>query len=128
MQRHACGSLRAPSVRSLTVSLDPAKRWLPLSVVAAELRYRAEKSRRKRLNHRLLDTRTQVVRRVDVGANAATTHGEVRTALEKMGKPLGVNDMLVAANASSLGLILITDNEREFKQVRSLAMENWRRT
>jgi len=97
------------------------------SVVMAELRYGAEKSQRKRSNHRLLDTLVQEVRCVDFDVNAATTYREVRTALEKRGKPLGAYDMLIAAHALSLGLILITDNEREFKQVRSLAVENWRR-
>jgi tRNA(fMet)-specific endonuclease VapC len=101
---------------------------LCLSAVAmAELRYGAEKSRRKRFNHRLLDTLAQEVRCVDFDVDAATTYGEVRTALEKRGRPLGAYDMLIAAHALALGLILITDNEREFKQVRSLAVENWRR-
>ena len=97
------------------------------SVVMAELRYGAEKSRRKRFNHRLLDTLAQEVRCVDFDVDAATTYGEVRTALEKRGRPLGAYDMLIAAHALALGLILITDNEREFKRVKSLALENWRR-
>ena len=97
------------------------------SIVMAELRYGAEKSRRKRFNHRLLDTLAEDVRCVDFDVNAAKVYGEVRTALEKRGKPLGAYDMLIAAHALSLGLILITDNEREFKRVKSLAVENWRR-
>jgi len=97
------------------------------SVVMAELRYGAEKSQRKRSNHRLLDTLAQEVRCVDFDVNAATTYGEVRTALEKRGRPLCAYDMLIAAHALSLGLILITDNEREFNRVRSLVVENWRR-
>ena len=97
------------------------------SVVMAELRYGAEKSRRKRSNHRLLDTLVQEARCVDFDVNAAATYGEVRTALEKRGKPLGAYDMLIAAHALSLGLILVTDNVREFRRVRSLVVENWRR-
>jgi len=97
------------------------------AVVVAELRYGAEKSRRKRFNHRLLDTLAQEVRCVDFDVDAATTYGEVRTALEKRGRPLGAYDMLIAAHALALGLILITDNEREFARVKSLALENWRR-
>ena len=62
-----------------------------------------------------------------IDVNAATTYGEVRTALEKRGRPLGAYDMLIAAHALSLDLILITDNEREYKQVKSLVVENWRR-
>jgi tRNA(fMet)-specific endonuclease VapC len=97
------------------------------SVVMAELRYGAEKSQRKRSNHRLLDTLAQEVRSVDFDVNAAATYGEVRTALEKRGRPLGAYYILIAAHALSLCLILITDNEREFKRVRSLVVENWRR-
>jgi tRNA(fMet)-specific endonuclease VapC len=97
------------------------------SVVMAELRYGAEKSRRKRSNHRLLDTLAQEVRCVDFDVNAATTYGEVRTALERRGRPLGAYDMLIAAHALSLGLTVVTDNEREYEQVKSLAVENWRR-
>ena len=97
------------------------------SVAMAELRYGAAKSRRKRANHRLLDTLAEEVRCVDFDVHAAATYGDVRTALEKRGKPLGAYDMLIAAHALSLGLVLITDNEREFKRVRSLVVENWRR-
>ena len=97
------------------------------SVVMAELRYGAQKSRRKRSNHRLLDTLAQEVRCVDVSVNTAKMYGDVRTSLEQRGKPLGAHDMLIAAHALSLSLILVTDNEREFKQVKSLAIENWRR-
>ena len=59
--------------------------------------------------------------------NGAALEGDVRTSLEQRGKPLGAHDMLIAAHALSLSLILVTDNEREFKQVKSLAIENWRR-
>jgi tRNA(fMet)-specific endonuclease VapC len=97
------------------------------SVVMAELRYGAEKSARKRFNHGLLDTLAREVRGADFDASAASTYGRVRTALERLGKPLGAYDMLIAAQALSLGLVVVTDNEREFKQVRSLAVENWRR-
>ena len=56
------------------------------SIVLAELRYGAEKSRRIRFNHRLLNTLAQEVRCVDFDPNAATTYGEARTALEKRGE------------------------------------------
>ncbi len=97
------------------------------SVVMAELRYGAEKSQRKRSNHRLLDTLGRETRCVDFDLDAAATNGKLRTALESRGKPLGPNDMLIAAHALSLRLVLVTDNEREFDQVDSLQVENWRR-
>jgi len=96
------------------------------SVVLAELRYGAEKSRRKRSNHRLLDTLVREVTCAEFDPDAAAAFGTVRAALERRGKPLGPYDMMIAAHALSLGLVLVTDNVREFKQVRHLAVENWR--
>jgi tRNA(fMet)-specific endonuclease VapC len=97
------------------------------SVVMAELRYGAEKSRRRPENHRLLDTLAREVRCLDFDLDAASAYGAVRTALEGRGKPLGPYDMMIAAHALSLGLVLVTDNKREFKRVRLLKVENWRR-
>ncbi len=97
------------------------------SVVMAELRYGAEKSQSKRANHRLLDTLAREVRCVDFDLDGASAYGDLRTALESRGRRLGPYDMMIAAHALSLGLVLVTDNEREFKRVESLQMENWRR-
>jgi len=97
------------------------------SVVLAELRYGAEKSQRRKANHGLLDSLVQEVNAVQFDERAAAAYGAVRTSLESRGKPLGAYDMMIAAQALSLDLILVTDNEREFKAVKSLAVENWRR-
>ena len=97
------------------------------SVVMAELRYGAEKSRRRGENHRLLDTLASEVRCLDFDLDAAAAYGGVRTAVESRGRPLGPYDMMIAAHALSLGLVLVTDNKREFKRVKSLQVENWRR-
>jgi len=96
------------------------------SVVMAELRYGAAKSRRKKLNHDLLDTLAREVRCVDFDLDGARTYGELRTTLEKRGTPIGPYDMMIAAHALSLGLVVVTDNEREFRRVKSLPVENWR--
>ncbi|MBZ5639631.1 MAG: type II toxin-antitoxin system VapC family toxin [Acidobacteriia bacterium] len=96
------------------------------SVVMAELRYGAEKSRRKKFNHDLLDTLAREVRCVDFDLDGARTYGELRTRLEKRGTPIGPYDMMIAAHALSLGLTVVTDNEHEFRRVRSLPVENWR--
>ena len=96
------------------------------SVVMAELRYGAEKSRRKKRNHDLLDTLAREVRCVDFDLDGARTYGELRTTLEKRGTPIGPYDMMIAAHALSLGLIVVTDNEHEFRRVKSLPVENWR--
>ncbi len=54
-------------------------------------------------------------------------YGELRTRLEQSGKPIGANDMLIAAHALALGFTLVTDNEREFSRFEGLAVENWLR-
>ena len=97
------------------------------SVVMAELRYGAATSQRKKFNHDLLDTLAREVRSVDFDLDGARTYGELRTALEKHGTPLGPYDMMIAAHALSLGLIVVTDNESEFRRVKSLRIENWRK-
>jgi len=60
-----------------------------------------------------------------LGAEAARAYGQLRSQLEKKGVPIGAYDLLIAAHALSLGLILVTNNIREFSRVASLRMENW---
>ena len=52
-------------------------------------------------------------------------YGEIRARLEAAGKPIGGNDMLIASQAISLGLTIVTDNEREFSRVEARRFENW---
>lgn len=56
---------------------------------------------------------------------AARTYGRVRTALQRLGTPIGPLDMLIAAHALSLDLPLATNNVREFRRVPGLHVENW---
>jgi tRNA(fMet)-specific endonuclease VapC len=56
---------------------------------------------------------------------AALIYGEIRAELERGGATIGPLDMLIAAHAFSLGAILVTNNEREFRRVPGLRSENW---
>ena len=58
---------------------------------------------------------------------AEITYGDLRARLEAAGKPIGGNDMLIAAHAVSLGHTIVTDNEREFSRVDGLPVDNWLR-
>ncbi|MEX2283974.1 MAG: PIN domain-containing protein, partial [Gemmatimonadota bacterium] len=58
---------------------------------------------------------------------ADITYGSLRTRLERAGQPIGGNDLLIAAQAITLGYTLVTGNEREFKRVPGLSCENWLR-
>ncbi len=57
-------------------------------------------------------------------AAAAIAYGALRALLESMGRPIGGNDMLIAAHAIALGDTVVTDNEREFARIESLPREN----
>ena len=108
--------IRRSSPRDLCVS----------SVVVAELRYGADRSSSRDRNHRRLDILTAEIPCVDFDLVAATTYGRVRAALEARGSPIGANDMLIAAHALALGVVLVTDNVREFERVEGLEIDNWR--
>jgi tRNA(fMet)-specific endonuclease VapC len=51
----------------------------------------------------------------------------LRTGLEQSGKPIGANDLLIAAQAIALGYTIVTDNEKEFARIQNLPRENWLR-
>ena len=59
------------------------------------------------------------------GPAEASEYGEIRTYLQKQGTPIGPMDTLIAAHARSEGLILVTNNIREFERVPDLELENW---
>lgn len=116
---------RHPAVTTRIQSLLPEDLCLS-SIVVAELRYGGDKSARPRRNHHLLDVLINEIPCRDFDSKAASIYGKIRAALEKKGHPIGPNDMLIAAHALSLGLILVSDNVREFNRVRGLQLENWR--
>ena len=95
------------------------------TITLAELQYGAMKSARPKQNRESLK---EFVAPLDVASfdNAASeAYGEIRVALEKSGRPIGAMDLLIAAHALSLDARLVTNNERQFKRVRSLRVENW---
>jgi tRNA(fMet)-specific endonuclease VapC len=56
---------------------------------------------------------------------AAQHYGSIRTSLEKIGQPIDINELHIAAHARSEGLILVTNNMKEFSKVPALQLENW---
>jgi tRNA(fMet)-specific endonuclease VapC len=56
---------------------------------------------------------------------AAPAYGKIRAALERRGEIIGANDLWIAAHALSVGLTLVTNNEREFTRIEELSVENW---
>jgi tRNA(fMet)-specific endonuclease VapC len=58
-------------------------------------------------------------------APADAAYGFLRTRLEQSGRPIGANDLLIAAQALTLGYAVVTHNEKEFAQVEELRRKNW---
>jgi tRNA(fMet)-specific endonuclease VapC len=95
-------------------------------IVAAELRYGAAKKGSPRLSAQL----EAVLGALEVMAlepPADVAYGDLRAALEKSGRLIGPNDLLIAAQSLALEMVLVTDNEREFERVDGLKVENWLR-
>jgi len=61
----------------------------------------------------------------DFPVGAARSYGEIRAALERGGRRIGPYDLLIAAHARHLGATLVTNNEREFRRVPGLSVQNW---
>jgi tRNA(fMet)-specific endonuclease VapC len=61
----------------------------------------------------------------DFDQTAALFYGIIRSHLDSLGKPIGSMDMLLAAQARSRNLVMVTNNEREFRRVDGLLIENW---
>jgi tRNA(fMet)-specific endonuclease VapC len=95
------------------------------SVTVAELMYGVAKSQRVESNRAALDLFLAPLELVDFDFEAAQQYGDIRATLEKMGTPIGAYDLMIAAHALSLGLVLVTNNEREFNRVPGLKIENW---
>ena len=95
------------------------------SVTLAELRYGVAKSRHIEKNLQALDEFILPLEIADFDEKAAESYGNVRASLEKEGKPIGSMDMMIGAHALSLGLTLVTNNTREFKQIKHLKVADW---
>ena len=102
-----------------------ASRMAISSITLAELLHGAEKNSHVSEN---LSAIEDFCSRLDVlpyGAKAAQHYGTIRAALEKLGQPIGVNDLHIAGHARSEGLVLVTNNVSEFARVPALELENW---
>jgi len=95
-------------------------------IVAAELRYGAAKKRSSRLTAQL-ETVLGALDVVPFETPADAAYGLIRTELEQTGKPIGGNDLLIAAQAVALGYTIVTDNEEVFARIDGLLRENWLR-
>ena len=95
------------------------------SITLGELLHGAEKSSQPQRTLAVVEDFCSRLDVLDYGAKASQHYGQIRTALERLGTPIGVNDLHIAAHARSEGLTLVSNNLREFERVDGLLFENW---
>ena len=95
------------------------------AITLAELLHGAEKSNAPVRSLAVVEDFCSRLEVLPYGAKAAQHYGSIRSALEKRGQPIGVNDLHIAAHARSEGLTLVSNNLREFERVEALQLANW---
>jgi tRNA(fMet)-specific endonuclease VapC len=95
------------------------------SITVAELEYGVCKSQQAEKNRAALMQFLIPLEIVAFDQTAANRYGSIRSDLERRGLVIGSMDMLIAAQALSLGITLVTNNVREFSRIANLSLENW---
>jgi tRNA(fMet)-specific endonuclease VapC len=114
---------RPPSARAV---FNQHQGHLAVSAITqAELWHGAEKSADPARNLEVVEDFCSRLAVLPYGDKAAAHYGSIRAALERRGTPIGVNDLHIAAHARSEGLVLVTNNQREFERVEGVRLENW---
>jgi tRNA(fMet)-specific endonuclease VapC len=97
-----------------------------LSVITfGELLYGAEKSGQRAAALEMLRELGRMLPVLGLPETAEEAYGTIRAELERKGQMIGNNDLWIAAHAKAAGLVLVTNNEREFRRVRGLKVQNW---
>jgi len=94
-------------------------------VVKAELLYGACHSQHVEANLQLLKKFSQPLVSLPFDDRCAVEAGQIRADLTAQGKPIGPNDLLIAATARGQDAVLVTDNSREFARITGLRLVDW---
>lgn len=106
------------------LSYDPEELCIS-AVTYAELMHGVEKSMAVERNRIAMSLFLSPITILEFDGHAAEEYGKIKAELEKKGTPIGPMDTLIAGHAKSRGLILVTNNTREFNRVAGLTVENW---
>lgn len=97
-----------------------------LSVITlGELAYGAEKGPSPERARKDLEELAQLLAVESLPPEAGQIYGAIRADLSAKGEIIGANDLWIAAHALAANLTLVTNNEKEFKRVRDLRLQNW---
>lgn len=95
------------------------------AITQMELVYGSEKSSNPSRNLREVEGFLARLDILDFDSNAAMHAGEIRAVLARQGMPIGPYDQMIAGHARSRGLVVVTNNQREFSRVPGIRLENW---
>lgn len=113
-----------PPVRARFAQLE--RHQLCISVITfGELWFGVEKMQNRDIGLQQMAALLSQVEVLPVTESAALQYAILRHRLQKQGEITGTNDLWIAAQALSFNLILVTNNEREFRRVPDLRLENW---
>jgi tRNA(fMet)-specific endonuclease VapC len=115
---------RPPEVRRRFERLKPGQ-LIMSAITFGELCYGTSKSAQRAQALAQLEEFVQDVPVQELDSHVSQAYGEVRAILEKQGRLIGNNDLWIGAHALALSLTLVTNNEREFKRIPGLSIENW---
>jgi tRNA(fMet)-specific endonuclease VapC len=104
---------------------EHAGRMAMSAITLSELYHGAEKSAKVSQNLEVIEEFSSLLEVLPYTGKASAHYGSIRSALEKAGQPIGVNDLHIAAHARSEGLVVVTNNVSEFARVPGLMVENW---
>lgn len=114
---------RSPSLRERFRSV--ADQLCMSSVTLAELLYGAEKSSQRLRNLEVVESFSARLEILLFGEKAAAHYGQIRAELERTGRRAGAYDMMIGGHARSEGLVMVTNNLREFGRMQGLRVEDW---
>jgi len=117
---------RPPAVLERFRQLTPGEAVLSV-ITYGELVYGAEKSQFREQARRQLAELAGLLPIMELPVRAGEFYGSIRAALAAEGGMIGNNDLWIAAHAAAAGLILVTNNEREFRRIEGLEIQNWAR-
>jgi len=95
------------------------------TITISELQFGISKSNQRQKNEIRLNEFLFPIEILSYDEAAARAYGDIRYELEKSGNPIGPLDLLIAAHALSRKLIIVTNNDKEFKRIKKLKVENW---
>ena len=95
------------------------------SITVAEMEYGVQKSMYPEKNKLALTKFLVPFCILEFDESDAAEYGRIRANIESIGKPIGPYDLLIAAQAKSKGLTVVTNNDKEFRRIKGLKVENW---